>query len=171
MSSLPCMRSGGYRDCQDYLQVSSLEWKQLVWEVSYFLVHMTKLAAFCWNLAKRVCEFHGLSSPSFRRGHAVSAAPIWQAILQWLSHETQHWNPARWSSHEECIFHATGWQEWCHQSICQKVKNRENDFHISTSYGFSQNPLINKFADAEKIVAHQLKWWNVTQKDKVDWYW
>lgn len=41
--------------------------------------------------------------------------------------------------------------------FARKLRNRENDVHISTLNGFSQNHLINKFADAEKIVAHQLK--------------
>ncbi|XP_032314018.1 S-adenosylmethionine mitochondrial carrier protein isoform X1 [Camelus ferus] len=43
----------------DYLQVSSLEWQPSVWEVSSFLVLMTKLAAFCWNLAERGPESDG----------------------------------------------------------------------------------------------------------------
>ncbi|XP_037655870.1 S-adenosylmethionine mitochondrial carrier protein isoform X2 [Choloepus didactylus] len=44
---LPCMGSGRHRGSQDYFQVSSLEWQQSVWEVSSFLVLMTKLAACC----------------------------------------------------------------------------------------------------------------------------
>ncbi|XP_054451065.1 mitochondrial S-adenosylmethionine carrier protein isoform X4 [Pteronotus mesoamericanus] len=45
MSSLSCVGSGRHRDYQDYLQVSSLECQPSVWEVSSFLVLMTKLAA------------------------------------------------------------------------------------------------------------------------------
>lgn len=37
----------------DYLQVSSLEWQPSVWEVSSFLVLMSKPAACCWKLAER----------------------------------------------------------------------------------------------------------------------
>ncbi|XP_036075798.1 S-adenosylmethionine mitochondrial carrier protein isoform X3 [Rousettus aegyptiacus] len=47
MYSLPCIRCGGHRGCQDYLQVSFLEWQQSVWEVSSFLVLTSKLAACC----------------------------------------------------------------------------------------------------------------------------
>ncbi|KAF3828997.1 hypothetical protein GH733_003261, partial [Mirounga leonina] len=47
-----CMGSGGHRGCQDYLQVSSLEWQPSVWEVSSFLVLMSKPAACSWNLAE-----------------------------------------------------------------------------------------------------------------------
>ncbi|XP_072641583.1 mitochondrial S-adenosylmethionine carrier protein isoform X19 [Canis lupus baileyi] len=51
--SLRCTGSGGRRGCQDYLQVSSLERQPSVWEVSSFLVLMSKPAACCWNLAER----------------------------------------------------------------------------------------------------------------------
>ncbi|XP_077714270.1 mitochondrial S-adenosylmethionine carrier protein isoform X13 [Canis aureus] len=53
MYSLRCTGSGGRRGCQDYLQVSSLERQPSVWEVSSFLVLMSKPAACCWNLAER----------------------------------------------------------------------------------------------------------------------
>ncbi|CAD7666758.1 unnamed protein product [Nyctereutes procyonoides] len=63
MYSLRCTGSGGRRGCQvfsfcffpplDYLQVSSLERQPSVWEVSSFLVLMSKPAACCWNLAGR----------------------------------------------------------------------------------------------------------------------
>ncbi|KAM7063598.1 mitochondrial S-adenosylmethionine carrier protein isoform 3-T3 [Molossus nigricans] len=42
----------------DYLQVSSLEWQQSVWEVSSFLVLTIKRTACCWNSAKRAHESH-----------------------------------------------------------------------------------------------------------------
>ncbi|XP_064450079.1 mitochondrial S-adenosylmethionine carrier protein isoform X6 [Mirounga angustirostris] len=51
-----CTGSGGHRGCQDYLQVSSLEWQPSVWEVSSFLVLMSKPAACSWNLAESAPE-------------------------------------------------------------------------------------------------------------------
>uniref|UniRef100_A0A8C7AU29 Mitochondrial S-adenosylmethionine carrier protein n=1 Tax=Neovison vison TaxID=452646 RepID=A0A8C7AU29_NEOVI len=50
---LHCTGSGGRMGCQDYLQVSSLEWQPSAWEVSSFLVLMSKPAACCWKLAER----------------------------------------------------------------------------------------------------------------------
>ncbi|XP_025740496.1 mitochondrial S-adenosylmethionine carrier protein isoform X2 [Callorhinus ursinus] len=56
MCCLRCTGSGGHRGCQDYLQVSSLEWQPSVWEVSSFLVLMSKPAACSWNLAESAPE-------------------------------------------------------------------------------------------------------------------
>uniref|UniRef100_A0A8C0N084 Mitochondrial S-adenosylmethionine carrier protein n=1 Tax=Canis lupus familiaris TaxID=9615 RepID=A0A8C0N084_CANLF len=48
-----CWQSAVCGAFADYLQVSSLERQPSVWEVSSFLVLMSKPAACCWNLAER----------------------------------------------------------------------------------------------------------------------
>nr|XP_035930553.1 S-adenosylmethionine mitochondrial carrier protein isoform X6 [Halichoerus grypus] len=51
-----CWQSAVCGAFADYLQVSSLEWQPSVWEVSSFLVLMSKPAACSWNLAESALE-------------------------------------------------------------------------------------------------------------------
>nr|XP_031542191.1 S-adenosylmethionine mitochondrial carrier protein isoform X2 [Vicugna pacos] len=72
----------------DYLQVSSLEWQPSAWEVSSFSVLMTKLAAFCWDLAERGPESE--AAPSFRKGsRCENRLPSGEQLLGHLNRRTR----------------------------------------------------------------------------------
>uniref|UniRef100_A0A4W2IQS2 Mitochondrial S-adenosylmethionine carrier protein n=1 Tax=Bos indicus x Bos taurus TaxID=30522 RepID=A0A4W2IQS2_BOBOX len=72
----------------DYLQVSSLAWQPSVWEVSSFLVFMTKLAAFCWNLAERAPESE--MAPAFKKGSCCEKSfPSSEQLSSHLNSKTQ----------------------------------------------------------------------------------
>lgn len=108
-SSLPCMVSGGQGGCRDYLQVSSLEWQPSVWEVSSFLVLMTRRAAFCWNLAERVHESQ--TAPAFKKGSCCeNCFPSGEQLFGHLNNKTRRSSPVLLRlRHGERIFRAAGW--------------------------------------------------------------
>ncbi|XP_066899799.1 mitochondrial S-adenosylmethionine carrier protein isoform X3 [Kogia breviceps] len=108
-SSLPCMGSGGYGGCRDYLQGSSLEWQPSVWEVSSFLVLMTRLAAFYWNLAERARESQ--TAPAFKKGSCCeNCFPSGEQLFGHRNNKTRRSSPGLLRlRHGERTFRAAGW--------------------------------------------------------------
>lgn len=94
---------------KDYLQVSSLEWQPSVWEVSSFLVLMTRRAAFCWNLAERVHESQ--TAPAFKKGSCCeNCFPSGEQLFGHLNNKTRRSSPVLLRlRHGELIFRAAGW--------------------------------------------------------------
>lgn len=122
----------------DCLQVFSLEWQQSVWEVSSFLVLMTRLAACCSDSAERARESDAPRPFLSRKGTAVgtlclpvsSCSAIWTTKLSAKIQFCYDYNTENAS-----FMLQAGWNDVI-SLFARKLWKRENDIHSSTLNSF-----------------------------------